>query len=61
MPTVIRYIQARHKEPSGVSTLLIDNQSVSDRKGKAIALINLHQRRRPMECEFLWNMFTDTK
>ena len=35
-----KYIQARHKEPSEVSTLLIDNQSVSDSKGKAITLSN---------------------
>ena len=38
-----KYIQARHKEPSGVSTLLIDNQSVSDPKGKAITLSNQFQ------------------
>ena len=31
------------KLPSGVSTLLIDNQSVSDPKGKAIALSNQFQ------------------
>ena len=38
-----RYIQARRKEPSGVSTILIDNQSVSDPKGKAITLSNQFQ------------------
>ena len=38
-----KYIQARHKEPSGVSTLLIDNQSVSDPKGKVITLSNQFQ------------------
>ena len=38
-----KYIQARRKEPSGVSTLLIDNQSVSDPKGKAITLSNQFQ------------------
>ena len=38
-----KYIQARHKEPSGISTLLIDNQFVSDPKGKAIALSNQFQ------------------
>ena len=37
------YIQARRKEPSGISTLLIDNQFVSDPKGKAIALSNQFQ------------------
>ena len=35
-----KYIQARRKEPSEVSTLLIDNQSASDSKGKAITLSN---------------------
>ena len=38
-----KYIQARRKEPSGVSTLLIDNQSVSDHKEKAITLSNQFQ------------------
>ena len=38
-----KYIQARRKEPSGVSTLLIDNQSVSDPKEKAITLSNQFQ------------------
>ena len=38
-----KYIQARCKEPSGVSTLRIDNQSVSDPKGKAITLSNQFQ------------------
>ena len=35
-----KYIQTRCTEPSVISTLLIDNQSVSDPKRKAIAISN---------------------
>ena len=38
-----KYIQARRKEGSGISTLLIDNQFVFDPKGKATALSNQFQ------------------
>ena len=38
-----KYIQAKCKEPSGISTLFIDNQSIFDPKEKTIALSNQFQ------------------